>query len=128
MQRVNGDAGAGERLGEIDGEHDLRQLALAVGAHAAVSARQHDIGKVDRLLSGRGDVDDARRRALPEKRQQQISQQEAGEVVDGEAKLVAVDAGLARSACGAEAGVVDQYVEPLRPLSHGLAKPPHLGK
>jgi hypothetical protein len=90
MQHVDGYAGAGERLGQIDGEHDLRQLALAVGARAAVAARQHDIGEVDRLLAGRGHVNDARRCAPPEQRKQQMGQQEAGQVVDGEAKLVAV--------------------------------------
>lgn len=37
MQRVDGDAGAFQLSRQIDGEQDLRQLALAVGAHAAIA-------------------------------------------------------------------------------------------
>ena len=38
MQRVGDHARSLELVGEIDGEHDLRQLALAVGGDAAVAA------------------------------------------------------------------------------------------
>mgnify|MGYP000243408235 CR=1 FL=1 len=52
-----------ELLREVDGEHDLCELALAVGAHAAVAARQHHVVEIDRRLPDRRNVDDPRRRA-----------------------------------------------------------------
>ena len=51
MERIDGDAAAGEFVREIDREHDLRELALAIGARAAVAAGQHHVGKVDGLLA-----------------------------------------------------------------------------
>ena len=57
-----------------------------------------------------------------------MGQQKAGQVVDREAKLVAVGGGLPRSARCAEARVVDQNVEAIRPLPHGLTEVPHLGQ
>ncbi len=59
VQAVDGNAGISQFLGEIESEHDLRQLALAIGAHAAIAACQHDIGEVDGLLTDGGNVDDA---------------------------------------------------------------------
>jgi hypothetical protein len=82
VQTGRRDAGAGEFVGEIDREHDLRELALAVSACAAVAADQHHVGEIDRLLPGRGHVNDARRSARLEQRQQQPRQQEPGEIVD----------------------------------------------
>src|SRR5271166_2731316 len=58
MQAIDGEVSSRELLGEIEGEHDLRQLALPIGPGAAVAAGQHYVGKVDCLLSRRGDVDD----------------------------------------------------------------------
>lgn len=52
MQAVDGNAGAFKRPREINVEHDLGKFALAVGSRAAVTVRQHDIVKVDRLLPG----------------------------------------------------------------------------
>ena len=69
MQAGRRDPGAGELFSEIEGEHDLRELALAVGARAAVAARQHHVIEIDRLLAGRRHIDDARWRAGPKKRQ-----------------------------------------------------------
>jgi iron complex outermembrane receptor protein len=69
MQGIDRDAGAVKLTGEIDRKHDLGKLALAISARAAVALRQHHVGKVDRLLSERGDVDDARGRAFADKRQ-----------------------------------------------------------
>jgi len=85
MQRIDGDAAALELAREIDREQDLRKLALAVGALAAVATSEHDVGEVDSLLAERGDVDDAGRRASPDQRQQEIGEQEAGEIVHREA-------------------------------------------
>ena len=119
-----------EFTGEIDREHDLRQLALAVGPRAAVAARQHDIGEIERLLPGGRHIDDAGRRALLDQRQQETGQQEAGQIVDGKAQLVPVGAHLLRRAraAGADAGIVDQDVEPIRPLLDCLGKAAHLGQ
>ncbi len=130
MQRIDRDAAAVKPLGEIDGKHDLGKLALAIGARAAVAVRQHHVGKVDRLLSERGDVDDARGRAFADQRQKQMREQEAGEVVHGEAQFVAVGAGLPRPLrpAAADAGIVDEKIEPLRGLLHRTGQPAYLGK
>jgi len=55
---------------QIDRNEDLRQLALAVGPLSAELLPQHDIAKIDFLLSRQGDVDDARRRACHQQQQQ----------------------------------------------------------
>jgi hypothetical protein len=60
-----------EQSPEIYREHDLSQLALAIGSGPAVAAGQHYVVEVDRLLSGRRDVHDPRWRAVLDKRQQQ---------------------------------------------------------
>ena len=108
--------------GEIEGEQNLRQLALAVGARAAIVASQHHVGKIDRVLSGRGDVDDARGFAALEHRQQQTRQQEAREIVDGEAQLEAVGAEFAPRAAHADPGVVDEDVEAVAIAPHRLGE------
>ena len=130
MQRVRDHARALEFLGEIDGEHDLGELALAVGGDAAVAPGQHDVREVDRLLAGRRDVDDARRRGGLQQRQQLVGQQEAREIVHREAQLVAVDAGLParHRPCRADAGVVDQEVEAVHGAAHLVRQAAHLGQ
>jgi hypothetical protein len=55
---------------EIERKHDLGELALSIGARAAVTARQHDIIEVDRVLAERRDVHDAGRLAEHQKGQQ----------------------------------------------------------
>jgi hypothetical protein len=118
MQRVGGQRRRVAPRREIDRRHDHRQFRLAVGAPAGIAARQHDVGKVDRLLARRGEVDDARRPGRPrrrlQRRAQQVLQQERRQVVDGKAHLVAlrtllaaVDARRRR----ADAGVRQQHVE-----------------
>ena len=94
MQRVDDDARTSQFLRQVDGEHDLRQLALAVSPPAAEAAHQHDVVEIERLLSGRADVDDTRRRAGLDQRQEQTRQQEPGEIVHRETQFVAVGAGL----------------------------------
>jgi hypothetical protein len=69
MEAVRGDAAVAELLGEVEGEHDLGELALAVGLHAVVVALEHDVVEVDRGLAGRCDVDDPRRRRALKQRQ-----------------------------------------------------------
>ncbi len=130
MQRIDGDAGALQLLGEIDGEHDLRQLALRICAGAAVVPGDHHVGEIDRVLAERSDIDDARRRTRLEPRQQQMRQQEAGEIVDGEAQLVPVLAGLPRRSLvlRADAGVADQDIEALLVVEHQLGKLADIGE
>src|SRR5262249_60251862 len=94
MQAVRRHRGGMELAGEIERKHDLRELALRIGARAAVTAREHDIIEVDRVLAERSDVHDARRLAEQQKRQQNPGEQKPGEIVDGKAQLVAVLAGL----------------------------------
>jgi hypothetical protein len=50
--------------GEVEGEEDLRELALGVAAGSGIAALEHDVVEVDGALRGGGDVDDARGRAL----------------------------------------------------------------
>src|SRR5262245_50022439 len=61
------DAGTLERSPEVYREHDLSQLALTISSRPAVTAGQHYVAEVDRLLSGRRDVHDARGRAVLDK-------------------------------------------------------------
>src|SRR5215510_15476069 len=45
MQTIDRDARSFERFGEVESEHHLRELALAVGSHAVVDAREHHVGE-----------------------------------------------------------------------------------
>ena len=68
MKAVRGHAPAVEDLREVEGEHDLRELALAVRADAVVALLQHHVVEVDRGLPGGADVDDpGRRRGLEQR-------------------------------------------------------------
>ena len=128
MQRVHSHVASGEFRREVDGEHDLGELALAVGPDAFIAALQHHVGKVDGLLSDRGDVDDARRFFAAEAGQQPPREQEAGEIVDGEAQLKTVGALFALPAAEADAGVVDEDVETLMFAADNFGKTPHRGE
>ena len=112
VEAVGGDARALQLLGEVEGEHDQRELRLAVGLDAAVVVLEHHVVEVDRRLPGGADVDDPGRRRALDQREQPPCQQERGEVVDLEGELVAVLALLARAG-GPDPGVVDQHVDPL---------------
>ena len=104
------------------------ELALAIGSDPLVAALQHHVGKVDRLLSDRGDVDDARRFFAAEAGQQQPREQEAREVVDGEAQLKTVGASSRRPPAEADAGVVDEDVETLVFAADSFGKAAHRGE
>src|SRR5262245_59450896 len=92
---------------EIERKHDLGELALSIGARAAISARQHDIIEVDRVLAERKDVQDAGRLAEHHEGQQNSCEQESGEIVDSKAQFVPV-AGLSFTgrAARADASIV----------------------
>ena len=129
MQAIDGDAASLQPLGEIEGEHHLRELALHVGAAAGIGALEHDVVEVDRPLADRGDVDDAGRRAFSQQRQQMHRQGEAGEVVDREPQLDAGGVDLSpRARSGADPGVVDQQIEPRRGLRDPLGEAAHGGE
>jgi hypothetical protein len=66
--------------------------------------------------------------AGPQQRQEQRGQQKPGEVIDREAQLEPVGALLASAAGRADAGVVDQDVEPVGRVPYGGGKPAHLGQ
>jgi hypothetical protein len=59
-----------------------------------------------------------------------MGQQKAGEIIDREKQLVPVGADLPRSAPspGAEAGIVDEDMEPVRFLPHRVGEAAHFGK
>ena len=114
VQRGGRDAGAGQFFGEIEGEHDLRQLALAVGLPAAVGAGEHDVVEIDRSLARGAHLHDPGRCGGLQGGQQQPDEQEAGEIVDREAQLDPVSAFLppADRILAADPGVADQGVQP----------------
>ena len=124
MQAVGRDAAALELLGQVEGEHDQGELALAVGLNTAVVALEHHVLEVDRSLAGRAHVDDPRRGRALDQRQQASGEQEGCEVVDREGQLVAVGA-LLTAAGGADPGVVDEHVDPGL-LEQGVGKLPDL--
>ncbi len=59
-----------------------------------------------------------------------MGQQKAGEIIDREKQLVPVRADLPRSAPGssAEAGIVDEDMEAVSFLPHGIGETAHFGK
>jgi len=76
--------------GQVEGEHDLGELALGVGASVAVALPEHDVVEVDGTLGHGRHVDDPCRCALAQEREQLPGEEEAREVVDLEVELVAV--------------------------------------
>jgi hypothetical protein len=87
---------------------------------------EHDVAEIDRLLSGRRDIYDPRRRALFDKGQQQRAKQQPGEIIHHKAQLEPLGAGLAGTS-GADAGIVDQDVEPNRRRPDRTGETTHLG-
>ena len=128
MQAIDRDVLSRELLGEIDGEQDLRQLALAIGAHAAIAASEHHVGKVDCLLARRRNVDDARGFAVLQHGQQQTRQQESREIIDREAQFEAVGAEFSPRAARADPGVVDERVETVAIAPHRVGEGANLGE
>src|SRR5215207_1596266 len=131
VKAVDGDLVRGDALGQLDRVHDLGELRLTVGTRAAVVAGQHRAVEIDRRLAERGHVDDPGRGAVPQQRQEPLSEQEPGQIVDGEAELIAVAALLAPPAlreAGANAGVADQHVQLLMGLLDLVGERTHLAK
>ena len=131
VQGVDGHPVGVELGGQVEGEQDLRELALPVGAHPVVVLGEHHVAEVDGLLPDGGDVDDPGRRGGAQQRQQQPGQRVRRQVVDGEPQLVPVRALLPRAAPGhvaADAGVVHQHVEPRLRRDDLAGELPHPGE
>jgi len=88
---------------------------------------QHHVVEIDRLLAERRDVDDARRCARAQEREQQASEKERRKVVDGEAQLMSVGAfaALPASRGRADPGIVHQDIEAVMILAHDMRKLAH---
>ena len=126
MQRADHDAGALQVFGQVEREHHLGQLALGVGAASAEVLLDHDVVEVDGRLSPRGDVHDARRRAVQQARHQHVGQEKGGEIVDLEAILVAVLGEQPFVRRRPEAGVVDEKVHAAIVGEQRLREPAHV--
>jgi hypothetical protein len=59
-----------------------------------------------------------------------VCEQKAGEIIDGEAQLVTVPAGLPRRTfiLRSDPGIADQNIQPRVVGSNRFGEPPHLGK
>lgn len=94
VQRVAGDAGALEPAGQLPGEEDVGQLAVAVGLEVLQHAlhRPAQALKVDapRAVGAGGHDHDAAGRAVLQALQQQLRQQEVAQVVHLEHQVAAV--------------------------------------
>ncbi len=126
VQYVRRHAGAFEATRELVGEHDVRQLRLVVRPLPRVVARALQVVEVDpshRLGAGRH-RDHPRGRTGLQSFQEQVGQQEGGQVVDGEGVFQAVHGDVP---VGPEpADVVDQHVEAGVCLEHLRGEPAHL--
>ena len=111
MQAIRRNRRGIELACEIEREHDLRELALGISPPAGITACEHNIVKIDRLLAERGDVHNSGGLADHDKRQQKFCEQKSGEIIDGEAQFVAVltNFSLCVGAPRADAGIVDKY-------------------
>ena len=87
---------------------------------------KQNVAEIDRLLYGRRDSYDPRRRALFDKGQQQRGKQKPGEIIHRKAQLEPVGAGLAGTS-GADAGIVDQDDKPIRRRPDRTGETTHLG-
>src|SRR5438876_8543069 len=117
MQGVDRDIGlacGAQALRQLEGEHDLGQLALPVRREAVVAPLEHHVVEVDGCLSHRRHVHDPCGRRAPQQRQKQVREQERRQVVDRETELVSVGARLAPAMppTTADRGVVHEHVEP----------------
>jgi len=113
---------------ELGYEQDVRELARVVGSVAVVLALEHEVAEVQLALvvRHRGHRDHAGLLGGAEHRDEQVREQDRGEVVHSEREFVAVfgqvPLGLVR------AGVVDQDVEPVRGFAHLPREVAHLSK
>ncbi|MEJ0042246.1 MAG: hypothetical protein WDM81_08530 [Rhizomicrobium sp.] len=111
MQAVGGHAAAFEAPRQLAREQDVHELRGAVGAEGAVALAELKVVEVDPAgaVGHRSGGDDARARRRLQVGQQNIGDDEIGQVVDREGHLQPVDAFLPRGED--RAGIVDQDVD-----------------
>src|SRR5215469_18928740 len=82
------------------------------------------------MLAQRSNIDDTRRFALHQHRQEQPGQQKAGEVVDSKSQLVAVGAHLPQptGSAGADACIVDENVNSAKLVIDFVGQSADIGK
>ena len=92
--------------------------------------REHDVGEVDWLLTDRRDIDDPGCSSRLQERQEEARQQEAGEIIHGEAQFMTILARLPSGAtpANANAGIVDEDVETAVITPHSFGEAAHLGQ
>ena len=112
VQHGRGDAGAVQAAGQLVGEHDVGQLRGVVGMLPRIRGRALQVVEVDAAGGVRagGDGDDPRRRAGLQAVQQQVGEQERGEMVEGEGVFQAVGGDVPVRPEAAH--VVDQHIQP----------------
>src|SRR6185503_1487940 len=111
MKAVGGDSRTPQSTRELIGEQDVGQLGLAIRPVPIVAPLALEVGKVQvRSAVGAGrDVDDSGGSSGPQTVQQQIREQEIGQVVDGKLLLQAINRELAPAS--KQPGIVDQGLD-----------------
>ena len=119
MQRVGGHPRCRQSPRQLVGEQHVGELGLVVGARTRVGPFALEVVEVDPAHGLRvGGDGDHPAGALSEPVEQQVGQQERGEVVEREGALEAVGGDV--PGVPVPADVVDQHVDPGRPCEHLL--------
>lgn len=89
MQRVHSDMGAFKSAGQLPGEEDIGQLALAVRLAAVIGLFAVQVGHLDltACVCQAGHIHDPTRTGLLQQIQQKIGQQEVGQVICAQLQL-----------------------------------------
>ena len=127
MQGVGGHARSGEAIGQLAGEQDVGELALAVRLKPRIAFPEFQVVPAHpaRTVGLAADVDHPRIRRRLEQVQQFLGQQKIIQVVQGEGHLDPFRGFLARGDHGT--GVVEQHVEAAVPGAELGGDPAHLG-
>ena len=116
MQAVGGDAGAGQALGQLDGEQDVQQLREGIGLPLPGRCAAGQViprNRLDLLVSGGRDRDDPCGSAALQQPAQHVREQERPQVVGREGRLQPIGGQLVVHRD--HASVVDEDVEPVVP-------------
>src|SRR5476649_2757059 len=90
MKGINRYAAITEFLRKVKGKQDLGEFTLAVCPRAAVMPGKHDIVKINCLLPGGRNINNATSGSRAKGGQQQAGQQKTCQVIDGEAQFIPV--------------------------------------
>ena len=127
VERVGQDPFLLERRSHVDRHHHLGELALGVTPPSVVALCHHHIVEVDGRLGARRHVDDSRRGAGGDQREQPLCQEVVGQVVHREVHLIPLGAELPRAVEDeAHPRVVDEDIEALGVAHDRVGKAPHL--